>query len=209
MVIILTFLEDKILLKIGGDLTIKIEDNTDTGKGIYAEPVEYREQVLEDADINYAIVDNLVFLKMRPYKEETTRFIIYNDKIKEATRVDAIEKCCALLPDDHGVIFPQGMYLQTGEVRLFNLELNDMLFEKRIASPNGEDFMYVFYNQIAGIYLLLSYNLIEQTISKPIVCHGYSLFDNGELCFFKSEDEAQAHHAIQIWATPYISGLLQ
>lgn len=199
-------LEDKIFVEtIGGDLTIKIEDNTDTGKGIYAEPVEYREQVLEDADINYAIVDNLVFLKMRPYKEETTRFIIYNDKIKEATRVDAIEKCCALLPDDHGVIFPQGMYLQTGEVRLFNLELNDMLFEKRIASPNGEDFMYVFYNQTAGIYLLLSYNLIEQTISKPIVCHGYSLFDNGELCFFKSEDEAQAHHAIQIWATPYIS----
>ena len=199
-------LEDKIFVEtIGGDLTVKIEDNTDTGKGIYTEPVEYREQVLEDAEINYAIVDNLVFLKMRPYKEETTRFIIYNDKIKEATRVDAIEKCCALLPDDHGVIFPQGMYLQTGEVRLFNLELDDMLFEKRIASPNGEDFLFVFYNQVAGTYLLLSYNLIEQTIGKPIVCHGYSLFDNGELCFFKSEDEAQAHHSIQIWATPYMA----
>jgi hypothetical protein len=197
-------LEDKIFVEtIGGDLTVKIEDNTDTGKGIYTEPVEYREQVLEDAEINYAIVDNLVFLKIRPYKEETTRFIIYNDKIKEATRVDAIEKCCALLPDDHGVIFPQGMYLQTGEVRLFNLELDNMLFEKRITSPNGEDFLFVFYNQIVGTYLLLSYNLIEQTISKPIVCHGYSLFENGELCFFKSEEEAQSHHSIQIWATPF------
>jgi hypothetical protein len=78
-----------------------------------------------------------------------------------------------------------------------------MLFEKRITSPNGEDFLFVFYNQIVGTYLLLSYNLIEQTISKPIVCHGYSLFENGELCFFKSEDEAQSHHSIQIWATPF------
>ncbi len=199
-------LEDKIFVEtIGGDLTVKIEDNTDTGKGIYAEPVEYKEQVLEDAEINFAIVDNLVFLKIRPYKEETTRFIIYNDKIKEATRVDAIEKCCALLPDDHGVIFPQGMYLQTGEVRLFNLELDNMLFEKRITSPNGEDFLFVFYNQVVGTYLLLSYNLIEQTISKPIVCHGYSLFNNGELCFFKSEEEAQSHHSIQIWATPFMA----
>ncbi len=199
-------IEDKIFVEtIGGDLTIKIEDNTNSGKGIYAEPVEYREQVLEDAEINYAIVENLIFLKMRPYKEETARFIIYNDKIKEATRVDAIEKCCALLPDDHGVIFPQGMYLQTGEVRLFNLELDDMMFEKRIASPNGEDFLYVFYNQIAGTYLLLSYNLIEQTINKPIVCNGYSLFSNGELCFFKAEEEAHNHHAIQIWTTPFMA----
>ena len=125
-------IEDKIFVEtIKGDLTIKIEDNTDTGKGIYAEPVEYKEQVLEDALIEYAIVENLVFLKIQPYKEESTRFIIYNDKIKEAIRVDGIEKCCALLPDDHGVIFPQGIYLQTGEVRLFNIELDEMLFEKR------------------------------------------------------------------------------
>lgn len=199
-------IEDKVFVEtIKGNLTIKIEDNTDTGKGIYAEPVDYREQTLEDAQIEYAVVENLVFLKILPYKEEETRFIIYNDKIKQATRVDGIEKCCALLPDDHGVIFPQGIYLQSGEVRLFNLELEDMLFEKRIASPNGEDFLYVFYNKVAGTYLLLAYNLIEQTIGKPIICHGYSLFDNGELCFFKSEEEAQSHHAIQIWTTPFMA----
>ncbi len=203
-------IEDKIFVEtIKGDLTIKIEDNTDTGKGIYAEPVEYKEQVLEDALIEYAIVENLVFLKIQPYKEESTRFIIYNDKIKEAIRVDGIEKCCALLPDDHGVIFPQGIYLQTGEVRLFNIELDEMLFEKRIAAPNGEDFMYVFYNKSVGTYLLLSYNLIEQTIKKPIICHGYSIFKNGELCFFKTEEEAQSHHSIQIWSTPFAEEALQ
>ena len=198
-------IEDKIFVEtIKGDLTIKIEDNTDTGKGIYEEPVEFKEQVLDDAQIEYAIVENLVFLKILPYKEESPRFIIYNDKIKEAIRVNGIENCCALLPDDHGVIFPQGIYLQTGEVRLFNLELDEMLFEKRIAAPNGEDFLYVFYNKVAGTYLLLTYNLIEQTIHKPIVCHGYSIFKNGELCFFKTEEEAQSHHAIQVWTTPFL-----
>ena len=198
-------IEDKLFVEtIGGDLTIKIEDNTDSGKGIFAEPVNYKEQGLDDADISYAIVENLIFLKILPYKEKEARFIIYNDKIKQATRVDGIEQCCALLPDDHGVIFPQGMYLQSGEVRLFNLNLERMLFEKRIASPNGEDFLYIFYDKPDGIYLLLSYNLIEQTIGKPIICHGYSLFKNGELCFFKSEDEVQAHHSIQIWTTPFL-----
>ena len=198
-------IEDKVFVEaIGGDLTIKIENNTDSGKGIYAESVEYKEQGLDDADISYAIVESLIFLKILPYKEKEARFIIYNDKIKQATRVDGIEQCCALLPDGHGVIFPQGMYLQSGEVRLFNLELELMIFEKRIASPNGEDFLYIFYDKPHGIYLLLSYNLIEQTIGKPIICHGYSLFRNGELCFFKSENEVQAHHSIQIWTTPFL-----
>jgi|TARA_B110000261_G_scaffold164590_1_gene215118 hypothetical protein len=198
-------IEDKVFVEtIGGDLTIKIENNTDSGKGIFAESVEYKEQGLDDADISYAIVENLIFLKIIPYKEKEARFIIYNDKIKQATRVDGIEQCCALLPDDHGVIFPQGIYLQSGEVRLFNLDLEKMMFEKRIASPNGEDFLYIFYDKPDGIYLLLSYNLIEQTIGKPIICHGYSLFENGELCFFKSENEVQAHHSIQIWTTPFL-----
>ena len=48
---------------IGGDLTIKIEDNTDSGKGIFAEPVNYKEQGLDDADISYAIVDPRVRLE--------------------------------------------------------------------------------------------------------------------------------------------------
>ena len=39
----------------GGDLTIKIEDNTATGDGIYSEPVEDRNQKLDDAEIQYAV----------------------------------------------------------------------------------------------------------------------------------------------------------
>ena len=199
-------IEDLVFVEaVGGDLTIKIEDNTLSGKGIYQEPVEHPDQKLEDADIEYAVVGHLVMLKILPYKEKEYRYFIYNDKIKTAQRVDAIEKCCVLLPDDNGVIFPKGIYLQTGETRLFEFEIEDLLFEKKISAPNGEDFLYVFHNRKSGTYLLLSYNLIEQRVLPPVICHGFTFFNNGEMCYFKTEEEPQSHHAIQIWKTPYLS----
>lgn len=199
-------IEDQVFVEtVGGDLTIKIEDNTDDGKGIYNEPVEYEDQTLQDAEIYYAIVGNLIFLKIKPYRENDFRHIIYNKKIQQAMRVDGIENACVLLPEDFGVIFPKGYYLQTGESKIFDNDLTSMLFEKSIESPNGEDFLYVFYNRNTGTYVLLSYNLIEQTVDNPVICNGYSIFHNGEMCYFRREAEPQKHHAIQIWQTPYLA----
>ncbi len=56
----------------------------------------------------------------------------------------------------------------------------------------------------SGIYLVYSYNLIEQTIETPIVCSGYSHFNNGEMIVFKHESEPRKNHMIQIWQTPYV-----
>ncbi|TXK47937.1 AAA family ATPase [Pontibacter qinzhouensis] len=198
-------IEDKVFVETtGGDLTIKVEDNTDTGQGIYAEEVEDKDQTLDDSEIYYAIIGNIIILKIRPYRENNYRYIVYNAKLKEARRIDALEHSCVLLPEGQGIIYAYGYYLQTGEFKEFDNNLQDMLFEKRIASPNGEDFLYVFYNKEQGLYLLLSYNLITQKIESPIVCHGYAVFENGELCYFRADAEPQKHHAIQIWQTPYI-----
>ncbi|MHC4570403.1 MAG: DNA repair ATPase, partial [Planctomycetota bacterium] len=81
--------------------------------------------------------------------------------------------------------------------------MEDMIFEKRVASPNGEDYLYVFYNRDSGVYILLSYNIIEQQVSPPVLCNGYSFFDDGTLIYFKAGEESKKHHAIQIWQTPY------
>ncbi len=198
-------IEDKIFVEtIGGDLTIKVEDNTNSGKGIYAEEVKNPGQTLDDAEFNYAVIDNLIVLKIKPYQENQYRYIVYNEKLQEAKRIDALKESCIFLPEGHGLIFANGYYLQTGEFKLFDHELENLLFEKRISSPNGEDYLYIFYNQEEGVYLLLSYNIIEQTIATPITCHGYSIFDNGELCYFKGDAEAKKHHSIQIWQTPYV-----
>ncbi|WP_222931521.1 DNA repair ATPase [Xanthovirga aplysinae] len=197
-------IEDKIFVEtLGGGLTIKVEDNTEDGQGIYAEEVEHKEQRLEDAEIYYAIIGNLIALKIRPFREDDFRYIVYNSKQQEARRVDALKDSCVLLPADHGIIFSHGYYLQTGEFKLFDNQLTEMLFERQLVSPNGEDFLYVFYNRAEGLYLLLSYNLIAQKVDKPILCHGYALFENGELCFFRDDETAKKHHALQIWQTPY------
>ena len=203
-------IEDRLFVEtVGGDLTIKIEDNTSQGQGIYSEEVAQKDQTLDDADIQYAFVGNLVLLKIKPYQEDAYRFLVYNGKIQEVRRVDALKDACVLLPDDQGILFPNGYYLQNGEYKLFEQIADNMLFEKRITSPNGEDYLYVFYNRSEGLYLLLPYNLIEQKIGTPIYCHGFSLFENGEMCFFRGDEDAARHHAVQIWQTPFTGPNLQ
>ena len=198
-------IDDRIFVEaVGGDLTIKIEDNTDSGEGIYAEEVKYRDQSLDDAEIFFTSLGNNIILKIKPYQEKEFRYLVYNEKLQEVHRIDAIEDSCVLLPDDHGLIFSNGYYLDNGEFKEFEHELSNMLFEKRIASPNGEDFLYIFYNQVAGAYVLLSYNLIEQKVAIPIVCHGSATFANGEMIYFKSDETPQKHHTLQIWQTPYV-----
>lgn len=188
----------------GGDLTIKVEDNTESGHGIYAEPVEHADQTLDDADIFYASIGHVILLKMKPYREKAFRYFVYNEKMEQVHRLDAIQDACVLLPDDHGLIFPKGYYLLTGELKTFDTGLEDLLFSHRIASPNGEDFLYVFYNRHSGTHVLLAYNLIEQKVDTPLICHGFSVFENGRMLFFRTEDEPQKHHAIQIWQTPFV-----
>lgn len=187
---------------VGGDLTIKVEDNTGSGMGIYSESVEIADQTLDDGEYHFADLGNLIALKIRPY-QETARFFIFNEKNQEVTRVNALEDSGVLLPEDQGLIFANGFYLQTGENKIFEAPIQQKKFERKITSPNGEDFLYVFYNVEKGTYVLLHYNLITREVSTPILCNGYTLFPNGELCYFKAEAEAVKHHTIQIWQTPF------
>ncbi len=196
-------IRDRVFVEtVGGDLTIKVEDNTEDGKGIYSEEVENKEQTLADGEIHYAELGPLILLKVRPYQEDE-RYFIFNEKLKEVRRIDSMRDSCILLPDGHGIIFSDGYYLQSGVFKQFDYELEDMLFERRITSLNGEDYLYIFYNRQHGIFLLLNYNLISQQAENPITCHGFTIFENGEMCVFKADGEAKKHHAIQIWQTPF------
>ncbi|QQL46052.1 DNA repair ATPase [Sulfuriroseicoccus oceanibius] len=199
-------IEDRVFVEtVGGDLTIKVEDNTTDGLGIYQEPVEDHDQTLDDAEIEYAIVGPLILLKILPYREEKVRYLVFNEKTQSVNRIDAIGESCVLLPDDHGIIFANGYYLLSGELKTFDHGLEHMRFERKISSANGEDTLYAFYNRTSGDYVLLNYNLIERNVQPPVVCNGYSIFDNGELLYFKTELEAQKHHVIQVWQTPILS----
>lgn len=196
-------IEDRVFVEtVGGDLTIKVENNTDSGQGIYAEPVDDPDQTLDDAEIHYAVIGNLVLLKIRPYQEQKTRYLVFNGKSNAAMRLDEIEHSCVLLPGDHGIIFPGGYYLQTGEFKRFDHGQSGMRYQRTVPSPNGEDFLYLFYNSETGMYVQLRYNLIRQSVDTPLVVHGQTIFDNGRMICFRGEDAPQKHHALQIWQTP-------
>ncbi len=199
-------IEDRVFVEtVGGDLSIKIENNTESGEGIYSEPVDNPDQTLDDAEIHYAVVGNLVLLKIRPYQESATRYLVYNGKLGQAMRLDEIEHACVMLPGDQGLIFPGGYYLQTGDFKRFDHGLSDMRFQRTVAAPNGEDYLYLFYNPDTGTYVQLRYNLIRQSVDTPLICHGQTLFSGGEMVCFRAQEEPQKHHAIQIWQTPYVS----
>ena len=198
-------IEDRVFVEcVGGDLTLKIEDNTSTGEGIYAEPVDDRNQKVDDAEIAYATpLPDVILLKVRPYKETVARYIVFNEKEQTAVRVDSLGQSCALLPEDHGLIFPDGYYLATGDLKRFEGRERDFTLERVVHAPNGEDSLYVFYNRLTGEYVLLPYRLIAQRVEERIVCHGFSLFADGHLVLFRAGDEAQKHHTIQLRQTPF------
>lgn len=189
---------------VGGDLTIKIENNTEDGNGIYSEPVEDRDQTLDDAEIFYAIVGNLILLKIKPFREQAYRYLVFNEKTSKAMRLDSLRDACILLPEDHGLIFSNGYYLQTGESKLFDTGLVDLVYERSLPAANGEDYLYVFYNRASGTYLLLTYNMIQQAVGTPTTCGGFSFFGDGKLLLVRADDTAQKHHALQIWQTPFL-----
>ncbi len=193
---------------VNGDLTIKIENNTQSGQGIYSEPVNDRTQSLTDAEIAYAKVGSLILLKILPYREDSYRYFVYNTLTEAVLRLDALGQSCVQLPEDHGIIFPGGYYLQTGEYKLFdanNVGAKDLRFKRKIVSPNGEDVLFLFYDIALGVTGLFPYNLIKKQLANPIYCNGMALADSGRLVLFSAQSEPSRIHSMQIWHTPYAS----
>jgi len=200
-------IEDTIFVEcINGDLTVKIEDNTDSGEGVYAEPVAEPLQSLADAEIAYARIGPLILLRILPYKETVTRYLVYNTRTAAIVRADGIGAACRRLPEEHGIIFPGGYYLNEGKLKTFDQDTAGLRFKRILRSPNGEDVLYVFYSQTEGRSLLLPYNVIRKEVAAPMSVHGYAVFDDGTLVAFRfTGDAATRVHPVQIWATPFCS----
>lgn len=190
----------------GGDLTIKVENNTETGKGVYSEPVEDSTQSVDDATIDFAKVGSLILLKLKPYGEETWRGLIYNTLTGKVLRNDAIVQACVQLPDDHGIIFPGGYYLQSGEHKAFDAAMQGMRYKRSVRSPNGEDMLYIFYEREAGKSALFVYNSIQRALQNPVFGLGYAFLRDGRMVLFNAENEEPTRiHPMQVWQTPFNS----
>lgn len=191
---------------VGGTLTVKVDDDTETGEGIHTEPVDEPLQSLADADLAYARVGALILLRVRPYKEDTDRHLVFNTLTRTVVRLDGIGRACRRLPEDQGIVFPGGYCLATGTHKTYELDAAELEFEREIRSPNGEDVLYAFHARAAGRSLLLPYNVIRKEVATPLSCHGWALLDDGALVTLRAEgDEPQRVHPVQLWNSPYVS----
>jgi len=200
----ISILNEVFVETVGGDLTVKIENNTQDGFGVYREPVDDPNQTLDDAEIAYAKVGSLILLKIKPFREERSRYLVYNTRTSHVLREDSIGQSCLELPESHGIIFPAGYYLESGEYKVFE-RVADLRIERVLPSPNGEDVLFVFYRADEGEYELLPYNLIKKEVETPIRCHGYSLFPDGTMLIFRATpgQEPTRVHPVQVWQTPF------
>ncbi|MEV4786221.1 DNA repair ATPase [Streptomyces tuirus] len=191
---------------VGGVLTVKTEDDTETAEGVHTEPVDEPLQALADADIAHACVGALIVLRVRPYKEETDRYLVFNTLTRAVVRLDGIGRSCRRLPEDQGIVFPGGYCLATGAHKVYELDTTKLEFEREIRSPNGEDVLYAFHARAEGHSLLLPYNTIRKEMAGPLPCNGWALFDDGVLAVLRAGTaEPQRVHPVQLWNSPYVS----
>ncbi|WP_431474320.1 DNA repair ATPase [Marinobacter sp. KM021] len=188
-----------------GNITFKVENNTATGEGIYQDAVESDSQSLDDASFDYADLGEILLVRILPFNEKHWRYYLFNRTQRKVERVDAMAGSVASLPDNHGLIFPSGYYLTTGELKTFQIPEGDFRLKRTLRSPNGEDMLYVFYEQLTGQVILFSYNLIRKQADVPLIGHGFALFENGHLVVFNADNEPTLVHPLQVWETPFTS----
>jgi hypothetical protein len=189
-----------------GDLTVKVENNTADGLGIYREPVDDPDQSLDDAEFAYAQVGGLILLRVLPFRETKHRYLVFNTRTQHVVRIDAIGNSCIRLPEDQGIVFPGGYYLQTGDFKVFENIGEGLQFKRAIRSPNGEDVLYVFFRREEGAYVLFPYNLVRKEVQNPLLGNGFSLFGDGRMVVFRAtSNEPTRVHPMQVWQTPFVS----
>lgn len=163
-------------------------------------------QSLENASFSYHQVESLYLIKIKPYKEDAYYFIVdtITDTVIEAA---GLGYAGVMLPENAGIIYSNGYYLKDGGSKTYeNLDKAAYHYET-VKSPNGEDYMYVFYSLKNNAYYLYNYSIVSKEIDAPIIANGYVSVENGSLLTSKN-DEKNSYgkvHNIQVWKTNFYS----
>ncbi|MEU6505708.1 DNA repair ATPase [Streptomyces sp. NPDC046942] len=187
---------------IGGSLTVRTTD----GEALHTEPVQEPLQSLADAAVAHAQAGPLVLLRIRPYKEDADRHLVFDTLTRTVVRLDGIGQACRRLPEEQGIVFPGGYCLAGGGHKTYELDISGLEFEREVRAPNGEDVLYAFRSRAEGRTLLMPYNTLRKEVAAPLQCRGWALFEDGALAVLRAGGDEPAHtHPLQWWTSPYVS----
>ncbi|MGV9557038.1 DNA repair ATPase [Streptomyces sp. NPDC003401] len=196
---------------VGGALTVKTENDTETDEGVHSEPVDEPLQALADADIAYARVGVLILLRVRPYKEDAHRYLVFHTLTGSVVRLDGLGRACRRLPEDQGIVFPGGYCLANGSYRTFDGAAGPEdraapEHERTVRSPDGEHVLFAFRAPAAGRGVLLPYDVVRKEVAAPLTCRGWALLDDGTMVLLRGDgDEPRRAHPVQVWSSPHLS----
>src|SRR5690606_42152527 len=139
-------------------------------------------------------------IRIKPYQEDF-RAYVFNVRTKEVINLPSLNDSAILLPDNQGIIFSNGYYLQNGTHKIFDSQLENVQFLRKIASPHGEDILYIFTQRATNTDILMSYNIIQQVVETPIVWHGFTIVKDGSLIYYRTEHEATRHPQVELFDT--------
>ncbi|MEZ0066876.1 hypothetical protein ABIA32_002889 [Streptacidiphilus sp. MAP12-20] len=199
----------------GGSLTVHAEPG---GRPLFEEPVDDPLQSLADATVAYAATGPLLLLRIRPYNERADRYLVVNTRTGTVRRQDSLGRGARLLPAEQGLLFPGGYELADGSHRSFRLDetavaspteptapADELRFDAVLASPNGEDLLYVLRRPGRAQVLLLPWNTVRREAAAALHGAAYALLPDGTLALLKPDREPVRTHELQLWHTPFVS----
>ncbi|WP_051944593.1 DNA repair ATPase [Streptacidiphilus rugosus] len=202
----------------GGSLTVQAVPG---GRPLFEEPVDDPLQSLADAAVAYAVTGPLLLLRVRPYNERADRYLVVNTRTGTVRRQDSLGLGARLLPAEQGLLFPGGYELADGSHRSFRLDetaaataaapaeptapADELRFEAVLASPNGEDLLYVLRRPGRAQVLLLPWNTVRREAAAALHGAGFALLPDGSLVLLKPDREPVRTHELQLWRTPFVS----
>ncbi|GAA1390376.1 DNA repair ATPase [Kitasatospora putterlickiae] len=195
---------------LGGELLLSTEGGTlrlttPAAHTVHEEPLDEALQTLPDAEIAHGRIGTLLLVRIRPYQERRVRYLVCHLPTGRVRRLDALGRSCLPLPAGQGVAFPGGYALVDGTVRVFDQPTDGLRYERTVASPNGEDVLYVFRDPADGRTMLMPYNSVRQEAAAPLVGQGHALLEDGTLVLPRKTAGPSRPHPVQMWRTPFTS----
>lgn len=190
-----------------GRLQLRVDAGSGTSHAEIDEPIDHPNQSLTDVTVHYATTGDVLLITVELYGE-AARSYVFARSTRTGKRVDAAGRTSRILPGGDGIIFCGGFHTTAAGTRTFEVDVDDMLLEEVTVSPNGEDQLYVYHRRSDGVYVLMPYNMVRREVDQIIQCHGYAIFDNGDMVLFRGspqDEQASSTHPIQWWETPFRS----